>query len=153
MFLARHGGACCGIRHIFNFGTGDTVNKMLPAITPETLKSMQQNSSLIFRKEAPEETYLQRLERLIAHKDANWPYGVIEVVLTDYAVYGDENDVGRAYYDQVRYWRKPLEKLGFKLVTKCFNSNSHNYDYIFHRCVEPPKKKTVKKSSVSLRNA
>lgn len=146
MQLSVHGGGCCGIRHIFGFGMGNSVKQKLLA-KPKGDYDLK----ALFTEARPEETHLARLKAIIDFKDQKWPYGIIEVVLTDYAVYKNNPYDEQDKYNQVKYWRKELEKLGFKLVSKCFNSNSQNNDYVFHRCVEPPKKKSKKKTTVSLR--
>lgn len=133
-YLACHGGLCCGIKHIYHFGTGDTTKKKLPAKLAHSYGAGNKN---LYTEEAPTETAARRLKRIVAFKDRKWPYGIIEVVLTDYASYGNSSDS----VNQVKYWQPVLEKLGFKLVSKCYNSNSGNNDYVFHRCKDKPKRK------------
>lgn len=115
-----HGGKCCGIKHIQ--GLGYNPNTMLRAKRRgKQLKnegSCYMNSTRpFFYKSAPAETYLKRLERIIAFIHANRPQGVIEVVLSDF---------------QLVAWRPEIEALGFKLVNKCKNSNSGQTIHIYH---------------------
>ena len=115
-----HGGKCCGIKHIQ--GLGYDPDDMLPAKRRgKKLKnegSCYMNSTRpFFYESAPAETYLKRLERIIAFIHANRPQGVIEVVLTSY---------------QLIHWRPKIEALGFKLVNKCRNSNSGHTIHIYH---------------------
>lgn len=133
-YLVSHGGHCCGIKHIYYFEIGDTTKTRLPAKLAHLCNPGNKN---LYTDAAPAETAARRLKRIITFKDKHWPYGIIEVVLTDYVSYGESSD----QVNQVKYWQPVLEKLGFKLVSKCYNSNSGNNDYVFHRCRDKPVRK------------
>lgn len=115
-----HGGKCCGIKHIF--GLGYHPDEMLPR-RGKSKKLKNEGSCFMnstrpfFHESAPAETYLKRLERIIAFIQVNRPWGVIEVVLSDC---------------QLLHWRPKIEELGFKLVNKCKNSNSGQTIHIYH---------------------
>lgn len=132
MMLVFHGGECCGIKHIYGMGChpGAIHDKHDPneheAHDDEDQCGERVNSRLsFFNEDAPEETYVERLDRLIAFCRSERPQGIIEITL---AV---SPDLDR-YYDQVTAWQPYLEARGFREVNSCMNSNSDNRVYVFH---------------------
>lgn len=126
MRLLFHGGLCCGIKHIRNFST--YTDDMLPAVAAGTVRNHDQyghavNSELdFFTEEAPIESAIDRLDRLLAFCDKKRPSGIIEVTLAK-----------GLYIDQLKVWEGELLKRGFKLVNSCYNSNSNNRVFVYHR--------------------
>lgn len=143
MQFMHHGGHCCGIKIIEGLGT-----------TPSAKVAKLEKSDLGYnnyrewagtrycRKARPEETALQRLDAYLK-QDKN-RYGITEIVLADAHGYAETvrrykgTALGNSYAkmvektDQTRLWRTQLLKRGFVEVSRCFNSNSGNYIYVFH---------------------
>jgi hypothetical protein len=149
MNMIYHGGLCCGIKTIHKFPDS-------PNSTLEEVKATDGQGLSVYesgrRPECrptvmPAETALERLDRLIAHKDKNWPYGVIEAVLvsTTGAANAGKPD------SQVAVWGPILEERGFECVTQCYNSNSWNTIFIYHRVVDKPKPAPVPAAEKPLR--
>jgi hypothetical protein len=130
MYLAMHGGHCCGMSHIYGFvggGSGillpelkakDTV-KLDDNGTTERIRYIRQypHMSQIYDVNRPKETAKERLIGYIKHVTDFRRRGIIEVVLA-----GSQIDV----------WRATLEELGFKEVNRHINSNSGRMLFIFH---------------------
>lgn len=120
-----HGGKCCGIKHIegFPWRPGDVLSakKASKANTKHEGDYFMRSSIPFFTDAAPSETGGERFDRIVEFIKTHRPQGVIEVVL--------------AYY-QLPSWQDFLFERGFKLVTKCKNSNSGNKIFIYHLAVE-----------------
>lgn len=130
MDLVFHGGKCCGIKTIFGF-------QMPPGYAIEALKKKGIDNSdtfgnhvgsnkRFFHEAAPEETYLQRLDRYLEYCDRRRPQGIIEVVLA-------QKTATHGWMDQPAMWEKHLLERGFQIVNSCLNSNSHNRIFVYHR--------------------
>lgn len=151
MRLLRHGGACCGMRQLVGFFSKP--DQVFEAVTepPVTLTSaysvvkniadsVMSHEDIVWPSigigkpfemrpaELPKQTSLERLDMLLEHYDKDIKYGVIEAVLA----------TGWVNNNQLTHWRPILEERGFKFVTKCRNSNTHNDLYIFHRAKDLP---------------
>lgn len=144
MKLVFHGGMCCGMKHIYDFKTPpDGILAPLAAARPRKLyngnllyarnhdRSYRYTRSdfRFFHLKAPQETAKERLKRYLDFCDEFRPFGIIEVVLSSDKYYCNNGGVS-----QVDTWRKTLEKEGFKEVSNCYNSNSGERIYVFHRC-------------------
>lgn len=126
--LVFHGGKCCGIKTIYDLAYDPTHLACSLQKKPERSEDVfgeHVNSNLdFFTDEAPEETYKERLDRLIAFCEARCPNGIIEITLAD-------SDY--SCYDQIKIWAPLLRRRKFRCVNKCKNSNSGNTVYVFHR--------------------
>lgn len=116
-----HGGACCGIKHIWYFP--HSPNDLVFA-SSGSRKTFQAEGSMFSRGNAPfidikvpNEKARERLKRTVDEIIRLRPSGLIEISLTDY---------------QTIQWKKDIEELGFKHVTKFYNSNSKNNVNIYH---------------------
>lgn len=127
--IAFHGGLCCGIKTIHRMGYNPKAVVM--ALEPSDVPDYDQyghdfNTEVnIFCNDAPEETAEERVDRYLKFLDAVRPYGIIEIILAD-----DPNDED----DQQRLlWEPVLLERRFVMVTDCYNSNSGNRVYVYHR--------------------
>jgi hypothetical protein len=145
MKIAFHGGKCCGIKTIH--GLGSKPDDLLTELTnkapitaaaenPDQFGMNVSSETNFFYGDAPAETFIQRLDRYIEYLDKKRPNGVIEIALCDYSHYGEDSKL----YNQVVPWEPLLLERGFKLVTDCFNSNSKNRIFIYHRKTDQEKK-------------
>lgn len=144
--LVFHGAACCGIKHIYGFNampneTHYFARQLKSGISyySKTRNHDQCGGTNVhpefsfFTDKAPQETYADRLKRLIDFCDVHRPQGIIEVVLCDESEFlWDKNT--RTFTSQVDAWKGELKKHGFKEVSNCHNSNSGNRIHVFHRC-------------------
>jgi hypothetical protein len=137
MKITFHGGECCGIKHISGLGNDperlvDEIDNPKPdndhAAYPDTSGREVSSDQNFFYGKAPKESCLNRLDRYIKYIDKVRPYGVIEIVLCDYRC-----APWMAHYNQIPAWEPVLLKRDFVLVTPCFNSNSDNKIFIYHR--------------------
>lgn len=128
MRLLFHGGMCCGIKHLKGF---DKPENKVGAQEKKRLRNEDQfgyavNSELdFFTDEAPVETQLQRLDRILAFVKKQRPRGIVEVVLAK-----------GHYIDQPGHWNDILINRGFKVVNSCKNSNSGNKIFVYHLNLE-----------------
>lgn len=113
MYLLLHGGQCCGIKHIAGLG-----------YFPYSRLDPLPKGFIAYERSAPSETYVERLDRYLQFLADENPGGIAEVVLAD--VEGD----GKG---QLTSWPPILEERGFREVNCCFNSNSGNMIYVFHK--------------------
>lgn len=136
MYIVSHGGFCCGMSTIFNMGYNPTANvgPMPPLGNQRSAGSSV--SKCIYPHEAPEETYLARLDRYLAWIDTFRSKGVIEITLAGSQLPGA--------LTQQSAWHDLLIERGFKAVTEFVNSNSGNTVTIYHRSTGPTDKKTAK---------
>lgn len=87
--IAFHGGKCCGIKIIHSIGeypeakaeelTKDKANPV--ADDADQYGHEVSSSKNFYNQAAPEETYLERVDRYIKFIDAVRPHGIIEIVL------------------------------------------------------------------------
>lgn len=128
MILVFHGGECCAIKTIHELSYDpDEEQEEVKAIEPRNHDQVaaQVNSQMsFFTGEAPEETALERLDRLIAWCEKKRPNGIIEITLADNQY---------PCYNQERIWGPLLVEREFVCVNSCFNSNSQNRVYVYHR--------------------
>jgi hypothetical protein len=138
MRIHTHGGKCCGIRVIHDLGT-DPEDKH--EASPKTTsfdhidirgaggaREYHHPGTNFYPLAAPEESYIERLDRYIRYLDDIRPKGVIEIVLVSTA-----HVIWKRQLDQVGSWEPHLLERGFRLVNRCLNSNSSNYINIYHR--------------------
>jgi hypothetical protein len=137
MRLYHHGGKCCGIKIIEGFGINPTgnvdpnhdtnpvpdVRGMINSVTDGTLPCMGKE---FFLDEAPRETYIQRLDRLINFAIKKRSGGLLEAVLATASC---------PCCNQVAVWGPILEERGFTPVTTFYNSNSGNKCTVYHKIV------------------
>lgn len=119
-----HGGKCCGIKHIEGLQYHPhyiLLPKKASKQLPYEGNSYMNSTRPFFHEAAPQETYVERLDRILNFIKVNRPQGVVEIVLAA---------------TQLQAWRSLIEERGFKQVTKCKNANSGNNMYIFHLAVE-----------------
>lgn len=141
MNMIWHGGHCCGIKTIHNFSCDPDFKLPAVAATGTALgfDIAAPGRSFEYRPKAmPEETALERLDRLLKYKDKKSPYGVVEAVLAATTTFEGEDPPAES---QVARWEPILLERGFVLVTECYNSNSGNTIYIYHRVKTKPKLK------------
>lgn len=127
--ISRHGGRCCGIKHIYGFYRRP--DAVLPAVSQkEDLHFYSDHASpgkaISGIGPCPKETLRDRLVRYLEFLDKRRPQGIVEAVLAT----GFQGDIGTC---QVELWRPVLEELGFTLSVNAKNSNSGNTIYVFHR--------------------
>jgi hypothetical protein len=139
MKITFHGGNCCAVKHIKDMGSDpsevlDALDNPKPKFgsEPDRMGSSVSSDKNFFYGTAPKEKAWQRLDRYLEYLDKVRPNGVIEIILCDYSAYL-QYDCGPSPYDQTKKWPRLLKKRGFVLVTDCFNSNSKNRVFIFHR--------------------
>ena len=100
MEVSDHGGECCGVSHIFGFGSrpsnySDSCND--PSCCPPRKDQL---------------TKLQKLDDIISKANRDYPKGrLYEVALT---------------VDQTEAWHDPLTERGFFLGPRFLNQNSGN---------------------------
>lgn len=118
MRVHNHGGRCCGIKHILNFSYSP--NDMVSAL-PTRKKVYNQGAASemtagkdFYKGPEPMEPGIVRLDKLLKDIDARKSGHLVEVTLNKY-----QNTV----------WQEPLEKRGFKQVTRFYNSNTGG-DYL-----------------------
>lgn len=147
MKLLYHGAKCCGVKHIegLEYKPGD-ISYEQRAKTAEERKKAPTNADAYghsvssdqdrFFDGAPTETCEDRLRRLIRYVARYRESNIIEVIV---AYRCDENgeieivdNYGIEYYWNQHHWLPALEKIGFKSVTKAFNSNSNNVCDVHH---------------------
>jgi hypothetical protein len=127
MRLVFHGGKCCGIKTIYGFERPDyfvSPEEKRGFICPDEYGHHVSSDTDFFTDEAPEETELERFDRLIEFCENHRPNGIIEAVLAS----SDYKD-----YNQPPFWEEHFLKRNFKLVNQCLNSNSGNTVYVYHR--------------------
>lgn len=137
MKLVFHGGKCCGIKTIYGFDAQS--HNILNS--PRNKKAKKTNDTFgyhvsskieFFTDAAPkEETYLERLNRLITFCKYNRPAGMIEVALSsqvchDYTEYSHQSPT------QIEHWGPILEEMGFKKVSTFKNSNTRRTISVYH---------------------
>lgn len=121
MYLAFHGGACCGIKHIHALGYSPTaLAATQPVMSAPTYWDSYQT---IYRdKSFPTETYLDRMKRLLLYAKATWPQHMIEVTTAS-----------RSFMSgQTQNWDAALLELGFVRGHEWTNSNSSNKVRLYH---------------------
>lgn len=123
-----HGGMCCGIKHIRGF------NEPSDMVQPQPKTGLKNEDSFgypvntemdFFTDEAPKETALDRLDRILAFIKKRRPSGIVEVVLAK----------GK-YMNQPASWEKILFDRGFSEINRCKNSNSSNTVIVYHLNIE-----------------
>jgi hypothetical protein len=128
LHLTAHGGHCCGIKHIHGFGTSPSYSE--PEIKAPSVQTSGQPYRFDLLKNKygdkladsiPEETKIERLDRILKYITDNWRKGIVEVVLTN---------------GQAGVWEESLFERGFKKVTSCRNSNSANIINVYHLCTD-----------------
>lgn len=135
--IAFHAGKCCGIKTIHSLGSDPTA--LCPEIVAVTRAANSQNADQygydinssfnFFNGNAPAESVEDRIRRYVAFLDTWRPNGIVEIALTDYeGSQGEGNED-----DQIAAFGDLLKELGFREVNNCYNSNSGNRIYIFHR--------------------
>lgn len=134
MNLYFHGGMCCGIKTIAGFH-GDPewsvgTREKRPVDDTDAEGGGVSTSEPFFTDEAPKETQLERLDRLIAFCKRRRPAGVIEVALARDS---------ESCFDQITQWEKHLLERGFKNYVPDFeNSNSGSLIRIYHLVYKGP---------------
>lgn len=126
MHLGYHGGHCCGIKTIRNLGVGPDFIYSSSLFTGDDRHvdgTTFSTSISFFKGTLPKETNDKRLVRLIYACEEKRKHGIIEVVVSS-------NLNG---FDQHERWKPVLEKLNFKLVNSCLNSNTGNTIFVYHR--------------------
>ena len=134
MILAFHGGRCCGIKTIYNFGT-DPYEKVSAFKATDnrnddaryTTTSVTDN---FFTDDAPVETRLERLDRYIAFVEKRRPQHLIEICLAE-----------GVCINQTKKWDPLLKERGFSLVARFKNSNSGNWVCVYHLIIDTRAKK------------
>jgi hypothetical protein len=137
MNLIYHGGFCCGIKtiHALYSSPSSQATEIKEATRPQTSYGGDVTDGTSGAKgnwfvgNVPKETYLERLDRYLQFTDSQRQAGVLEIVLAD-------NASDSSAFNQNAAWQFLLEERGFKLVTKCRNSNTNNNIYIYHRAKE-----------------
>lgn len=126
--LLFHGGYCCGIKTLFGFPhllTEKSVRDYpgeCSAVAATEVRDFDasglatRSDQSFFTDEAPKESYLDRLDRLIAFCQRRRPKGIIEATL-----------VGTQ-----KGWLPILKERGFVESTSGLNSNSGNTVHVFH---------------------
>lgn len=152
MELRYHGGKCCGIKTITNFS-------MLPDATVRAKKAEEfLGLDLIgsgglgktcFYAEAPEETYLERFDRILEYVKKWRPQGMVEVVLASNIISAG-NDY-RSQKKQLDVWGPIFLDRGFKEVAVFKNSNTGNIIHVYHLIYDMKTKKA--EPEISLRAA
>jgi hypothetical protein len=141
--IAFHGGKCCGIKIIHSLGENpdapaeELVNSSGSAAANDADQYGHEVSSAknFYYQAAPEEKYIERVDRYIKYLDAVRPNGIIEITLAQ----GSPCDCGGCAEpcppdeNQVSVWEPLLLPRGFEQVTSCYNSNSGNRVFVFHR--------------------
>jgi hypothetical protein len=116
-----HGGACCGIKHIWNFPHSpmDFVNAKTGSnkVYRNEASTYSRGDAPFYNGAAPSEPASKRLKRVIDHVIESRPSGLIEITLTDY---------------QKIQWNNYVTELGFKVVTRFYNSNSKSFVNVYH---------------------
>jgi hypothetical protein len=135
--LGFHIGRCCGIKTIWDLGydpdaTAEALKKR-HAICPDQYGNDVNSLMNLFVDKAPEETYLERVDRYLAYLKVVRPHGIVEIVLVD-STSCDEGCMCGEH--QTRTWQPLLEERGFKVVSDCYNSNSGNRIYVMHLCMD-----------------
>ena len=117
--LVHHGGKCCGIKTLYNLGADPTsVASSLDLVPWDNSDATGEDvhcNQRFFTGEAPQETYLERVQRYIAYCKKRRPAGLIETCIVVNC------DIGWLTQDT---WVKPLEKLGFIQALEWRNSNT-----------------------------
>lgn len=135
--IAFHSGLCCGIKIIH--GLGEYPEAMAHELVSTVGGTIHDNADQyghdvsstknFFTSAAPEETYIDRIDRYIKFIDAVRPNGIIEIALAEEL----NAAVDCADIQQVTVWEPLLLPRGFEQVTSCYNSNSGNHVFVFHR--------------------
>lgn len=127
MKITFHGGKCCGVKTISGFPKSPLSVCGKVDARPEPVSNLDAvgfnvtSEFDVFNAAAPEETAIDRLDRLIAFIKKWRPCGIIEVCLAE----------GKSIY-QVSTWEESLLERGFKLSIKNYNSNSGNIVHVYH---------------------
>lgn len=125
VLLSYHGGMCCGMNHIHDFGTFHNPVKpttLLEARPTETASAYKERMAYYPRTgnrtlyEFPEQTAGDRFDSCIL-KAKRRLKGIIEVVLMP---------------TQLAAWRLFIEARGFRIVSAAKNSNTGNVIRVFH---------------------
>lgn len=122
--VSYHGGACCGIKHIWNlphFPSTELSRKGKHKAGPNEAQQYYRGSASFFPIAAPQEKASDRLNRIIDYIKSRRPGGIIEIVLASWQLLG---------------WREHLKSIGFVEVNKVRNSNSNSTIHVYHlNCV------------------
>lgn len=132
MILVFHGGLCCGIKTIHSLPAnpqGKTCEvKKEPELRNDKEGRKVASDLSFFTDAAPQETYLERFDRMVAFCERERPGGIIEVVTAD---------LGGSYYSGAEMvWGPLLRDREFVEVNSVLNSNSGNVIHIYHRKTE-----------------
>lgn len=130
MYISRHGGHCCGIKHIYGFTYPPTSVVAADNTTDSSFSSDHCHPGETVKGigPCPKETAEARFVRTICWLEDRRPSGIIEVVLASQS-YGGRNA-------QLVTWPPVLRKYGFVRVTPkdgVENSNSGNRLHVYHR--------------------
>ena len=123
MEFKSHGGACCGMSHIFNLGSSPEY--LLPALPAAPV---HQPLGTRYPLARPEETAKERMAAFLDYYDAHEYVSLI----TEVTVIGYHRTVGSLESQNAR-WQETLLGLGFKVVNRFLNSNSGNVVIVYHR--------------------
>ena len=151
--IAFHGGKCCGIKTIHGFSFKHNTNtnpdydiwseKPLVKGTfkePDSYAEDVSSSMNFFTDKAPREPQEKRLDRYLDFIKTRRARSLVEIAL----VVAE----GLHTYSQ-NHWITPLEKKGFKEVSRFKNSNSGNDVAVFHLDMSKYKKKTRAKKKAA----
>lgn len=124
MYLAFHGGKCCGIKTIYELGgSPDDFADYLPKINnnnADVTYATTNTTTRFFTDAAPEETKLKRLDRYLAFVKKKRPQHMVEIVLAE------------GTHCSQKKWVPIIEERGFKKVSEFLNSNSENVCSVYH---------------------
>lgn len=140
LICTYHGGLVCGIKHVRGFVYApsavhkETQKHPLSANEIQCdYKELAVKSDVPFiNQDIPQETYLERLDRLIEAVKNLRQSGCIEIVLAE----GKDIPTTTSYdgfVDQYKSWAPKLRKRGFKKVSKFFNGCTSRTLHVFHK--------------------
>lgn len=131
MKMTFHGGNCCGIKHISGMGEGPDklcFGKNETEPRTEYIEGEEVSSEWdVFSESRPVESGEDRLKAMLNYLSQWRSKGIVEITLV--LMESDSNFSQRA-------WVPVLEKLGFREVNSCFNSNSGNIVHVYHLNME-----------------
>lgn len=146
-----HGGCCCGMTHIYNFGPSfglkpETELEERVAKTPEELATALKQGCVWphgkVNDSYPKQTAEARLQEMLSRIEKGVPLPRNKDGSTDYSAAGyAQYRAGRRSgiievvlnTQEEPLWRACLERNGFKEVNSHKNSNSRQTLYVFHR--------------------
>lgn len=129
MYLSYHGGACCGVKHVWGLPSQPNY----PTGALEGGERTGGGVSRLYTLPCPRETGEERLDRHIRFLERSNPWGILEIICNESTgLYGSKQNSN---------WREALKARGFNEVSVSKNSNTVNTIHVWHKVFDEDIKK------------